>query len=177
MRSPSESDDLVEIGYVARAHGVRGELRVVPHDPTSETLFSVERVYLRGRGYEVARARPVKDAILLALRGIGDRNAAERLRGLPVSVERSALELQEDEFLLADLIDCQVVLEDGTPYGRVVDLELGPQDRLVIEDGAIERLLPLVEELVREVDLERSVIVVAPPPGLPEHRRRPRKAT
>lgn len=167
--------DLVEIGYVVRAHGVRGELRVVCHNPDSTALSTADNVDIGGRRFVIATVRPVKDAFLLALEGLTDRTRAEALRGQPVSVARGALQLDDDEFLLADLIGCEAVLESGEPYGTVIAVEPGPQDRLVIADGDIERLLPLVAELVPEVDFERSRIVVAPPPGLPESRRRERR--
>lgn len=167
--------DLIEIGYVVRAHGVRGELRVACHNPASTALAAVDEVDVGGHRFAVAAARPVKDAYLLALSGLTDRTRAEALRGQPVSVERAALEMDEDEFLLADLIGCAAVLESGESYGTVIAVEPGPQDRLVIADGEVERLLPLVAELVPEVDFERSRIVVAPPPGLPDSPRRDRR--
>lgn len=167
-----ESPDLVEIGYISKPHGVRGELRVVCHNPQSDTLLGVEQVYVGGHPYTVARARPVNGAVLLTLRDVTDRNRADAMRGLDVSVTREQLALEDDEFLLADLEGCEVVLEDGAPYGVVDAIDAGPQDRLVIVDGDVERLLPMVPEFVLSIDLDAARIVVAPPPGLPENPRR-----
>lgn len=168
-RAPSS---FLEIGFVARPHGVRGELRVVTHDPESETLLDVESVRVGSVDYEVEQARPVQGAFLLRLAGIDDRNRAELLRGQGVSVDREQIPIDEGQVFLADLVGCAVVLEDGRPYGTIAAVETGPQDRLVIHDGEIERLLPLVPEFVIDVDLEQGRVVVAPPEELPESPRR-----
>ena len=80
-------------------------------------------------------------------------------------------DLADGELLLADLVGCEVELGDGTPWGRVAAIMPGVQDLLVIHDGDVERLLPLVDEFVVEIDLPRARIVVDPPDGLPESPR------
>lgn len=162
----------LEIGYVARPHGVRGELRVVTHDPGSTTLLEVDEIAIGGVAYRVQQARPAKDAILVRVAGVSDRNRAELLRGQPVAVARELISIEEDEVFLADLVGCAVVREDGSPYGTIAGVETGPQDRLVIHDGDVERLLPFVSVFVVDVDLDARRVVVAPPDELPESRRR-----
>jgi 16S rRNA processing protein RimM len=162
---------VLEIGFVARPHGVRGELRVVTHDPASTTLLDVDTIHVGGVEYRVEQARAVQGAFLVRLAGVGDRNQVELLRGKPVAVARELIPLEEGEVFLADLVGCEVVREDGRPYGTIVALETGAQDRLVIHDGEIERLLPLVPEFVIDVDLEQGRVVVAPPEDLPESPR------
>lgn len=160
--------NLVEVGYVARAHGIRGEIRVVTHDPASTIVAEVDELTIGDRVFEVASARPTKGAYIMRLVGVGDRNTAESLRGEIVMVSRDAIVLDEGEFLLADLVGCEAVLPDGSRYGEVAALQHGPQDLLVIHDDAVERLLPLVPELVVEIDLDAGRVVVDPPEGLPE---------
>jgi 16S rRNA processing protein RimM len=160
--------ELVEIGYVARAHGVRGELRVHLHNPESEALAGAELVYLNRARFAVEHVRPGgKGAVLLKLAGVGDRDAAEALRGAALGLPRDAV-ADADEVLIDELVGCAVELEDGSPWGTVTGYELGPQDRLVIRDGQRERQLPLVDAFVVDVDLARRTLVVAPPEGLPE---------
>ncbi len=164
--------DKVEIGVVARAHGIRGEVRVHLHNPASTALDGAEVLWLGAREYAIESARPVAGAYLVALVGVADRNAAEALRGRPVSVARDDLELEEGEVLLADLVGCRVELPDGSDWGTVSALELGPQDRLVIRQGEVERLLPVVDEFLIEIDLEARRIVVDPPADLPADKAR-----
>lgn len=159
---------LIEVGAVARAHGVRGELRVRLHNPGSRALEDAGEVWIGGVRHRVERCRPVEGAVLLLVDDIADRDAAAALRGAAVEVEREALDLDEGEVLLIDLVGCRVELPDGAPWGEVVRVETGPQDRLVIRDGDVEREIPLVDELVTEIDLEAGRVVVDPPEGIPE---------
>ena len=167
-RAPSP---VLEIGYVARPHGVRGELRVVAFDPESTTLLDVDTVEIDGVSYRIEHARQVQGAFLLRLVGLSDRNRADALRGKRVAVDRELIPLEEGEVFLADLVGCAVVREDGSAYGTIAAIETGVQDRLVIHDGDVERLLPLVPEFVIDVDLEEGRVVVAPPEDLPESPR------
>jgi 16S rRNA processing protein RimM len=162
----------IEIGGVARAHGIRGEVVIFTHDPDSETLGSVETIFVGGVERKIVQARDTQRGWLVALEGVTTRNDAEALRGQPVEVERDALEIGDDDVLLDDLVDCEVRLPDGTPWGTVAEIMVGAhQDLLVIHDGEVERLLPLVDEFVTNIDLEAGVVTVSPPENLPESKR------
>jgi 16S rRNA processing protein RimM len=165
-----EQDHRIEIGGVARAHGIRGEVAIVTHDPDSVILGSCGVIWIAGVEHTIVEARGTQRGWLVLLAGIADRNAAELLRGKPVEVSREALELVEGDVVLHDLIGCKVVLPDGTPWGEVAAIDAGLQDRLVIHDGAIERLLPLVDEFVTNIDLATRTVTVDPPDGLPENK-------
>jgi 16S rRNA processing protein RimM len=160
----------VEVAHVARAHGIRGEVLAVPIVDGSTTLAGVDAVWIGGHRHPLTRARPTPAGYLLALADVDDRDVAAALRGQTVEVERAALELDDDDVLLADLVGCQVFTADGDGWGEVAAIELGPQDRLVIRDQAakIERLLPVVDAFLLDIDLDSRVITVTPPDGIPE---------
>ena len=165
-------DPRVEIGRIARAHGIRGEVVIATHDPGSDLLDRQSTLWIGGVARDVVQARSTPRGWLVQLADVATRNAAEALRGQVVEVDRAALELDEEDVLLDDLIGCRVQRVDGTPWGTIAAVESGMQDRLVIHDGDIERQLPLVDEFVTDIDLEAGVVTVDPPEGLPEHRRR-----
>jgi 16S rRNA processing protein RimM len=159
----------IEIGGISRAHGIRGEVVAVLHDPTSTVLTDIDVVWVDGQRRAVERARPGAHGMLLKLAGVDDRNAAETLRGAVLEVDRGDVEIDEDEILLDDMVGCQARRADGTPWGEIVAIEVGfQQDRLVIHTAEVERQLPLVDAFVVSVDLEAGVVVVDPPEGLPE---------
>jgi 16S rRNA processing protein RimM len=169
------------IGLVTRAHGVRGEVRLRLHNPASTALEEVDVVYLdlpgaveAPRPYAIAAARWVEGGALLVLEGVVGREQAEALRGAEVCVRRADLPpLEEGELYLSDLEGCEVVTRAGQPWGQVAAVrDLGAHDVLVIHDGEVERLLPYVPAFVVAVDLEARRVVVDPPEGLPEERRR-----
>jgi 16S rRNA processing protein RimM len=163
----------LEIGGVARAHGIRGEVVIVTHDPDSQTLAGAERIYVGGAPRRILAARATHRGWLVLLEGVATRTEAEALRGRAVEVERADLDLAEGDILLHDLVGCAVRLVDGTPWGVVAAIDSvagGLQDRLVIHDGAVERMLPLVDVFVKGIDLDARVVTVDPPEGLPESR-------
>ena len=162
----------IQIGGVARAHGIRGEVVIVTHDPDSETLGGVETIWVGGIERKIAAVRDTQRGWLVLLEGIATRTEAEALRGLPVEVERAVLELGVDDVLLADLVGLEVRRSDGTPWGKVAEIMIGShQDLLVIHDGDVERLLPIVDQFVTGIDLKAGVVTVDPPDELPENRR------
>lgn len=166
------ADARVEIGGIARAHGIKGEVVIVTHDPDSDTLGRVQTIYVAGQPRAIKQARATHRGWLVVLDGVITRNDAEALRGQPVEVDRDALDLDDDDVLLHDLIGCKVVKTDGTPWGTVAAVDAGDfQDLLVIHDGDVEHLLPLVDVFVTDIDLDASVITVDPPEGLPEGKR------
>ena len=159
----------LEIGGVARAHGIKGEIVIVTHDPDSETLADVKKIYVGGVEKEIVSARDTQRGWLVLLAGIATRNDAELLQGQVVEVDRDAIALDEDEVLLADLVGCAVKTVDGKPWGTIAYVDAGEmQDLLVIHDGQIERMLPLVDLFVKNIDLEARVVTVDPPADLPE---------
>lgn len=162
---------MIEIGYVAKAHGVRGELRIVTHNPESTTLDSASSVHVGGVAFDVESIRAVSGAYLVRLTGVTDRNGAEELKGKTIEVDRELVPLDDGEVILAELVGFDVLLPDGSAFGKVVRIDAGPQDRLVIHHGDIERLLPYVPEFIVSVDTDEGSIVADPPEGLPQSKR------
>ncbi|HTS80075.1 MAG TPA: ribosome maturation factor RimM [Myxococcaceae bacterium] len=161
----------LQVGYVARAHGLGGELAVRTFDPESLALSVVHRLVVRLRSGEerevdVTRARRASDAFLVTLRGIDSRSAAEPLRGATVLVHREDLPPPaEGEWFQGDLVGLEARTPDGAPLGRVTEIwNTGPVPNLVIEGTAPEPLVvPFVDDFVPEVDLDAGVLVVRPP--------------
>jgi len=162
-RSP---EPLIALGAITRPHGVRGELRVHPYNPESGLLLELERVWLQRDGerrpVKIVGARRHKETLLLTLVGVGDRDAAEALRGYELAVPRDVLpEPEEDEFYHADLIGLAAVGADGTELGTVSTVIRYPSvDCLELRSDAGVREVPLLETYVPEIDFEGGRVVV-----------------
>src|SRR2546421_12888535 len=119
----AQAQQLLPIGRVARAHGVRGRIVLVPYNAESDALTQVPALWLRiGEGeprrYEVALAERAAQGYLVALRGIDDRDAADALRGNEALVERAALPAPEDaEIYAADMLVYAVTDQSGAARG------------------------------------------------------------
>ena len=112
--------ELLAVGRVARAHGLRGRVLIVPYNADSDGLCRVRRLWVGEREFEVDRAERVNLGYLVALRGVADRDQADALRGSEVRVDRADLPaLEEDEMYAVDLIGYQVSDPQGTVHGVV----------------------------------------------------------
>lgn len=156
----------LEIGRVSKAHGIAGELRIVPHWESSDALEQVDELWLTLDGkrlaFQLERARAVPRAFLVKLRGVDDRNAAEALQGATVSVARGALPaLEPGEYYLVDLIGAKVLGPEGE-VGVVTEIASHPTvDVIVVRlaDGTSAEQ-PLSEPWLARVDVaERQVIL------------------
>jgi 16S rRNA processing protein RimM len=171
-----KSGEALSIGRVARAHGLKGELRVELHFDGSDALEHVERVWLSANAdstagavqYAVTWARPVPKAYLLKLEGVDERNGAEALRGRSVWVARSELPATDDEeYYLVDLLGAKVVGPEGE-IGVVVEIVTHPSvDALVIKtaDGrTLEQ--PLVPDWIARVSVADKLVELTTLEGL-----------
>lgn len=162
---------LLELGYVARAHGIRGEVAIRPFDPGSETLDAVERVRVRTRaGQErdltIESVRPTPKEDIIAFEGVETREDAEGLVGSTVFVYREDLEPPaEGEYFQGDLVGLTAVDEAGQELGKVEEIwATGEVPNLVIRaPGRPELIVPFADDFVPSVDMPGGRIVIKPP--------------
>jgi 16S rRNA processing protein RimM len=159
------TDELVVMGRIAAPYGVKGWVKVHPYTEYLDGLldYPVWRLGKRGawRSYRVLDGRPHGRLLLAELEGVGDRDGAERLRGMEIAVARHELpEPDEDEYYWADLIGLEVVNVAGLSLGRVEGLlETGAHDVLRVI-GEQERLIPFTAPIVVAVDKAAGCIRV-----------------
>ncbi|TXS57123.1 ribosome maturation factor RimM [Streptomyces sp. t39] len=162
------------VARIGRAHGIRGEVTVEVRTDEPELRLGPGAVLATdpaGAGpLTIAAGRVHSGRLLLRFEGVSDRNAAEALRNTLLIAAVDPEELPEDpeEYYDHQLMDLDVVLADGTEIGRITEIShLPSQDLFIVErpDGS-EVMIPFVEEIVSEIDLEEQRAVITPPPGL-----------
>ncbi|MFF2408703.1 ribosome maturation factor RimM [Streptomyces sp. NPDC058092] len=162
------------VARIGRAHGIKGEVTVEVRTDEPElrlapgAVLTTEPVGVGPLTIETGRVHSGR--LLLRFEGVRDRTAAEALRNTLLIAEVDPAELPEDpeEFYDHQLMDLDVVLADGTEIGRITEItHLPSQDLFIVErpDGS-EVMIPFVEEIVAEIDLEAQRAVITPPPGL-----------
>ncbi len=154
------------LGVIGAPHGVRGDVRIrtfteIPEDiaaygELTDDAGRLWRLSLRGRH---------KNGVLASLRGIGDRNAAERLRGQRLYVARARLpELEAETYYHTDLIGLEARTEDGRVIGDIAmvqDFGAGPLLEITNAQGGT-LLLPFTAARVPVVDIAGGKVVLAP---------------
>ena len=149
----------IALAAVAGAHGVKGEVRLKLFSDSVESLSRHEKLHVGGAERRLLSVRDGK-APVVRFEGIGDRSAAEALRGSLVEVDRSALpSLDEGEYYHADLIGLPAVDADGRPLGTVVAVEnYGAGDLLEIEKADGKRSLIPFKRGIADLDDGRMVL-------------------
>ncbi|MEU9864746.1 ribosome maturation factor RimM [Streptomyces sp. NPDC047971] len=166
------------VARVGRAHGIKGEVTVEVRTDEPELRLSPGAVLLTDPAtagpLTVETGRVHSGRLMLRFEGVRDRNAAEALRNtlLIADIDPEELPEGEDEYYDHQLMDLDVVLADGTEIGRITEIShLPSQDLFIVErpDGT-ELMIPFVEEIVTDIDLETQRAVIDPPPGLIDDR-------
>ena len=160
------SDDLVIMGYVSGAFGVRGWVKIHADTEYADSLFDYP-VWWLGKGdsfkaYTFEEGAVHTKALAAKLAGVEGRDQAQALRGCEIAVPRAQLpKTEEGEYYWSDLIGLEVVNQEGITLGKVKNLlETGANDVLVLADDGKERLLPFVNQVVLAVDLAAGRISV-----------------
>jgi 16S rRNA processing protein RimM len=165
-RTPSDREPrFLIIGRVAKPWSYRGELKIEILTDFPERFASLQTVYLGddAKPFSVERARLHGNAALLKLKGVDSTEAGNRLRDLLVRIPTSdAVPLPRGQYYLYQLVGLAVRTVQGETLGRVVDIldTAGANDVYVVQDGKREILIPAIEPVVKQVDLDRGEIVV-----------------
>ena len=171
MTAASATPELVLVGRIGPAHGIRGEVKLKSFTTDPLAIASYGPLVAKGprgtRALTVERARSGGDAVIARFAGIADRTAAEALKGLELFVPREALPEPEDEgeFYEADLIGFTVLAEDGRAIGTVTGFaNYGASDLLAFEgmaDGkAFSALLPFTDDYVPAIDEDARTVTI-----------------
>ena len=163
-----EDMEKIKIGKIVNAVALKGEVKVYNYSDGAERYGEVGRIIAGGKEYPVESVRTQGNMVILKLRGVDDRNAAE-------VTEDDLGELPEDTFYIRDLIGLKVInAETGKEAGEIIDVIQGAaQDvyRIRLSDkecgpeesggkGSRETMVPAVSEFVKDVNLEEKRVYI-----------------
>lgn len=164
----------IKIGTIVNAVALRGEVKVYHFSDYKERFEELDEVIVerkgKGKTYEIEKVRYQNDMVILKLKGVDDRNAAEALKESDILITEADLrDLPEDTFYVRDLIGCTVFnAETGAEIGTIKDvLQNSAQDIYVIKTaGGKEAMIPAVGDFVDEVNIDEKFVKVKLIPGL-----------
>ena len=156
------------VGRVLRPHALRGEIRVSPFSPTARNLQRGRPVFIGGVRRVVLRARLDRDAWILELEGLKDRQQVEALRGELLEAPDAEVIRDDDEsYFVHELIGLRVIGTDGQAIGVVDDvLQSGAADVYVVKTLSGELLVPAIADVVSGISLGNGTIIITPLPGM-----------
>ena len=150
----------LEAGEIVSTHGIHGEVKILPWADSPEFLLQFDTLYLNGKPWAVESSRVHKTCVLAKLRGVDTPEAAMRLRGQTVSIDREGLQLPEGAVFIADLIGCRVLDDEGKEIGSIKDVLTMPSSDVYIVEGEKHYMIPAVKEFVREVNTAEGFVRV-----------------
>jgi 16S rRNA processing protein RimM len=171
MRRRQPEPRYLAVGRVQRPHGVHGELRLEILTGYPERLAQLDVVYVgrECRRYAVTGCRLHRDIALVQLGGVDDRNSADDLRGQIVYVAiEDAVPLDEHEVYEFQAEGLQVVTEEGLILGDVAEVLAvpGANEVFVVRGPRGEILIPVIEDVIIDVNLDAGRLVIHAIPGL-----------
>lgn len=160
-------DDFLRVGVISSTHGIKGEVKVFPTTDDPNRFKKLKKVILdtgkENIELEISSVRFFKNMVILKFKGYDDINDIEKYKGKDLLVTReNAVPLEEGEYFIYDLINCDVITEDGEEFGVLKEvLQTGANDVYVVttKEGK-EVLLPNIDDCVLNVDIENKKITV-----------------
>lgn len=165
-----QNDKRICVAKIGAAHGIRGDVKLWPMtaDPMAFADYGPLETQDGKRTFEVVRAKPAGNFLIAHIKGVDDRNAAEKLVNIELYVSRDALpEIEEDdEFYYADLVGLTVVDRAGAQIGEIAAMHnFGAGDLLELKLAAKRDtvLVPFTEDTVPEIDIAAGKVTVQLP--------------
>ena len=168
------NESLVAVGRVGAAHGLCGEVKAIPLTDSPERMFESRSFFIFGDGpgaaesYGVESVRKGGRQVLIKLRGVDDRNAAESLRGRWIGIPQSERRPPPDNAFYPDqLIGLRAETSDGKLIGTVTGVLTYPaQNLLSVDRDGKEVLIPMVKEFIKKVDIPAGKVIIDSVEGL-----------
>jgi len=174
------SKNSILLGQIGAAHGIRGEVRIATHTqhPLSIADYGPLETDRPGLTITIEQLRLAKNVVIARLRGVSDRNAAEKLNGTNLYIDRARLpEIEdEDDFYHADLIGLEARLETGQVIGTVAAVpNYGAGDLIEVRarEGGDSFLYPFTRAVVPRIDLAGGYLTIVLPRDAEEGEEEP----
>jgi len=169
----SDQEELIPIGKIIGAHGIKGQMKLHSYSGNAETLSKTRSVTVKSpdgvlRDFVITSFKANSGKFIIGLQGFDNINLIEPFFGNEVCLKRGQLpKLKEDEYYWSDLIGLQVVTDDGTQLGIIADIfETGSSDIYVVRGGEREYLIPAIAEVIRTIDPAGGKVIITPLDGL-----------
>ncbi len=157
----------LEVGQIVNTFGINGFVKVYPYVNDIKRFDDLNKIYIKLRKEEVEleieEVKYQKNMVLLKLKGINTIEEAEKLRNAYIEIDRKdAIPLKKDEYFIADLLGLEVFTDTGEKLGILDDIyNNGSSDIFVVKNELGKQfLLPYIDEVIKNIDLNLGKIIV-----------------
>lgn len=166
-------ESLLEVGQIVNTYGIKGFVKVVPLVDNNNQFKSFKTLYIQDKKgitseLNIEEVKFSKNLVLLKFKGIETIEQAEELRNYYLQAKRSDIKLEKGAYFIVDLIGLDVYTEEGALLGKLKEvLQPGANDVYVVENEAKKQiLLPVIPDVVKNIDIEGKKIIVKLMAGL-----------
>ena len=157
----------LEIGQIVNTFGIKGFVKIYPYVDDITRFDDLEDVYILQKKQEtklkIEEVKYQKNMVLVKFKGIETVEQAENLRNAYVEIDRKdAIPLEEGQYFIADLLGLDVFLDTGEKLGILDDIfNNGSTDIYVVKNELGKQfLLPYIDDVIKNIDLENEKITV-----------------
>ena len=153
----------LEVGQIVNVFGIKGFVKLYPYVDNINRFDELKNLLIKNNKFEIEQIKYQKNMVLIKFKGIETVEQAEKLRNSIVEIDRSdAIPLEEGQYFITDLIGLNVYLENGEKLGVLEDIyNTGSSDIYVVKNELGKQfLLPYIDDVIKNIDLDNEKITV-----------------
>ena len=151
-------NEMIYIGKTVSTFGIKGELKVISDFEYCDKAYKVgNKVLINNIEHIISSIRYHKNYVLLKIDNLNNINDILKYVGFNIYIKRLDLNLSKDEFLYKDLINSEVVDEDDTKLGKIIEVVNGINVLIKVK-GTKEFYIPLIDNYVKRFDLDKKIL-------------------
>ena len=151
-------NEMIYIGKTVSTFGIKGELKVISDFEYCDKAYKVgNKVLINNIEHIISSIRYHKNYVLLKIDNLNNMNDILKYVGFNIYIKRLDLNLSKDEFLYKDLINSEVVDEDDTKLGKIIEVVNGINVLIKVK-GTKEFYIPLINNYVKRFDLDKKIL-------------------
>lgn len=163
----------LEIGQIVNTFGIKGMVKVKPFTDNIERFSNLEKIYIKNKSgqteYKIQEVKYHKNMVLIKFEGIENLEQADLLRNSYLIVDRETEEpLEAGRYYIVDMIGLDVFTDDNEYLGKLEDIyNTGSNDIYVVKNELGKQvLLPAIEDVIKNIDMDNKKVIVHLIPGL-----------
>lgn len=151
-------NEMIYIGKTVSTFGIKGELKVISDFEYCDRAYQIDKkILINNIEHVISGIRYHKNYVLLKIDNLNNINDILKYVGFNIYIKRIDLGLKEDEYLYKDLINSEVIDDDNTKLGKVIEV-LNGNNVLIKVKGSKEFLIPLIDNYISKFDLNKKIL-------------------